>query len=165
MTDKERYRKLCAYEPSIPIYSRDWWLDCVCGENNWDVLLYQNGEDIEAIMTYYSPIKKIITMPAHTQSMGIWFNPESEIQKYSDNLYRKQLICNFFIENLPSHSFFLQQFPLSFTDWLPFFWHGFKQTTRYNYILPDIQDTKILYDRLGGDIKRNITKAQEKYGI
>ena len=165
MTDKEQYRELCEKEPTIPIYSRDWWLDCVCGENKWDVLLYRNKENIEAAMSFYSPLKNIITMPAHTQTMGIWFNPESESPEYSENLYRKQLICDFFIKHLPSHSFFLQNFHSSFTDWLPFFWSGFRQTTRYNYILPDIKDTNALYNCLGGDIKRNIAKAQKKYGI
>jgi len=165
MTDKELYRELCAKEPSIPIYSRDWWLDCVCGEDKWDVLLYWSKENIEAAMPFYSPVKKIITMPTHTQTIGIWFNPESENPRYSENLHRKQLICQFFIEHLPVHSFFLQHFHSSFTDWLPFYWKGFQQTTRYNYILPDIKDTDIVYERLGGDVKRNIAKAQKKYGI
>jgi len=168
MTGKERYRKLCANESSIPIYSRDWWLDCVCGENEWDVILYCSNPDSEAIdaaFPFYAPLKNIITMPAHTQTMGIWFNPVSENPKYSENLYRKQLICEFFIEHLPAHSFFLQQFHFSFTDWLPFYWNGFQQTTRYNYIFPDIKNTNLLYERLGGDVKRNIAKAQKKYGI
>ena len=104
-------------------------------------------------------------MPAHTQTMGIWFNPESENPKYSDNLYRKQLISKFFIGYLPAHSFFLQHFHSSFTDWLPFYWCGFQQTTRYNYILPDISDTGIVYNHLKDNIKRNIAKAQKKYGI
>ena len=59
MTDKEQYREFCANEPSVPIFSSDWWLDCVCGENKWDVLLYKNKDNIEAAMTFYSPGKKI----------------------------------------------------------------------------------------------------------
>jgi len=168
MTDKERYRELCAKELSIPIYSRDWWLDCVCGEDRWEVLLYcsdRDSEAVEAAMPFYSPLKNIITMPAHTQTMGIWFNPEFENPKYSENQYRKQLICKFFIEHLPACSFFLQNFHSSFTDWLPFYWKGFQQTTRYNYVLQDIKDTNALYNRLGDDIKRNIAKAKKKYGI
>ena len=103
-------------------------------------------------------------MPDYTQTLGIWFNPETENPKYSENLYRKQLICKFFIEHLPAHSSFLQNFHSSLTDWLPFYWNGFQQTTRYNYIL-DIKNTDVLYENLGGDIKRNIAKAQKKSGI
>jgi RNAse (barnase) inhibitor barstar len=165
MTDKEKYKILCSTELSIPIYSRDWWLDCVCGENNWDVLLYFNKEEIEAAMPYYMPCKKVIAMPSYAQTMGIWFNPVWEDAKYAKNLYRKQQICTHFIEHLPAHSCFLQNFHYSFTDWLPFYWKGFHQTTRYNYILPDIQNLDALWNHLGGDVKRNINKAQKKYKI
>ena len=165
MTDKERYKKLCAGEPSIPIYSRDWWLDCVCGEKKWDVLLYQNGEDIEAVMPYYTPCKWIISMPPYTQSMGIWFNPECEKENYSKNLSRKHIICNYFIQRLPKHTFFVQNFHYLFTDWLPFYWKGYSQTTRYSYILPDIRNIKEIEKNMSYDMKYDINKAQKKYQI
>ena len=165
MTDKELYRELCAKEPTIPLYSMDWWLDCVCGENKWDVLLYRNKERIESAMPFYSPLKNVITMPAYTQTMGIWFNPESENPKYSENLYRKQQICSYFIERLPAHSFFLQNFHSSFTDWLPFYWKGFKQTTRYNYVLTDVKDSKEIEKKRNNNIRQNIKKAHTKYKI
>ena len=43
MTKKEKYQELCKYEKSIPIFSKDWWMDAVCGEDNWDVLLVEGG--------------------------------------------------------------------------------------------------------------------------
>ncbi|MDR2835444.1 MAG: GNAT family N-acetyltransferase [Bacteroidales bacterium] len=165
MTDKEKYRIFCPKELTIPVYSRDWWLDCVCGENNWNVLLYYHGDEIEAAMPIYSPVKKVILMPEKTQTLGIWFNPKFENLNYSKNLYRKQTICNYFIDNLPLHNYFLQKFHYSFTDWLPFYWKGFKQTTRYNYILPDILNSEKLWNDLGENIKRNINKAKKKYNI
>jgi hypothetical protein len=165
MNGKDKYKILCNNEFSIPIYVRDWWLDTVCGENNWDVLLYEQKDRIEAAMPFYLPYKGIITMPDFTQTMGIWFNPEFESKKYSKNLYRKQLICKYFIENLPAHDYFFQNFHYSFTDWLPFYWKGYRQTTRYNYILPDIRNIDELWNNLSENIKRNTVKAQKKYHI
>jgi hypothetical protein len=81
MTDKEKYRILCANELSIPLYSRDWWLDTVCEEKHWDVLLYFKDNEVEAAMPFYTPLKGIITMPAYTQTMGIWFNSTLENPK------------------------------------------------------------------------------------
>ncbi|MDR2691287.1 MAG: GNAT family N-acetyltransferase, partial [Dysgonamonadaceae bacterium] len=78
MTEKEKYRMLCSNEQSIPVYSRGWWLDCVCGESGWDVLLCIKNGEIEAAMPYYVPCKGIISMPLYTQTMGIWFNPAFE---------------------------------------------------------------------------------------
>ena len=165
MTDKERYRELCNNEPSIPIYSRDWWLDCVCGENKWNVLLYEKNGKIEASMPYYMPYKGIITMPPYTQTMGIWFNPEFEKENYTKNLLWKQNICEQLISRLPEHTFFIQNFHYSFTDWLPFHWKGFRQTTRYSYILQDIRDIERIEKNRSYDIKQNIKKAQSKYQI
>jgi len=39
LTDKELYREFCQVEDNIPIFSKDWWMDAVCGEDNWDVIL------------------------------------------------------------------------------------------------------------------------------
>jgi lipid II:glycine glycyltransferase (peptidoglycan interpeptide bridge formation enzyme) len=97
--------------------------------------------------------------------MGIWFNPEFEVQKYSKNLHRKQMICNYFIEHLPAHNYFLQNFHYSFTDWLSFYWKGYSQTTRYNYVLPNNGNIDELWNNLSKDIKRNIAKARKKYHI
>jgi lipid II:glycine glycyltransferase (peptidoglycan interpeptide bridge formation enzyme) len=165
MTNKETYKILCESEPSIPIYSRDWWLDCVCGKDKWDVLLSLKDNEIEAAMLIYLPLKGVITMPPYTQVMGIWFNPAHESESYSKNLYRKQLLCDYFISHLPPHHYFLQNFHYSFTDWLPFYWKGYRQTTRYNYILPDIKNPDKWENQLSGDVKRNISKARDKYRI
>lgn len=166
MNDKERYRELCAKEPSIPIYSRDWWLDCVCGENKWDVLLFysdRNFDAIEASFPYYIPYRKGITMPAFTQTMGVWFNPNFEKENYSKNLLRRQIICEQLIQCLPKHTYFVQNFHYSFTDWLPFYRKNYHQTTRYTYILPDIRDVSEIERNRSYDIRQNIKKARIKY--
>ena len=166
MTNKEKYRELCAIEPSIPIFSRDWWLDCVCGEKKWGVLLCYSDRykgKIEAAFPFYTPYKKVITMPAFTQTMGIWFNPEFELDNYSRNLLRKQNICDKFILLLPNHNYFYQNFHHSFTDWLPFYWRGYNQTTRYTYILPDISNITEIEKKRSYGIRHNIKQAKLKY--
>ncbi|MDR0507862.1 MAG: GNAT family N-acetyltransferase [Dysgonamonadaceae bacterium] len=165
MTEKELYKILCKQELSIPIYSRDWWLDCVCGESGWDVLLYLKNGKIEASMPYHTPCKGIIFMPPYTQTMGVWFNPDFENCRYSHNLFRKQAICEDFIKRFPKYHYFLQTFHCSFTDWLPFYWNGFRQTTCYTYILPDISNTDELWNGLCENISRNIQKAKNKFQL
>ncbi|MDR0734007.1 MAG: GNAT family N-acetyltransferase [Dysgonamonadaceae bacterium] len=165
MTEKEKYKLLCNNEFSIPIYSRDWWLDCVCGASNWDVLLCIKNGEIEAAMPYYVPCRGVISMPPYAQTMGIWFNPTFEDKRYSRDLFRKQTICEGFIARLPSHGYFLQHFHHSFTDWLPFYWAGFRQTTRYTYVLPDIAKPDEIRNELSENIIRNIQKATNKYRL
>lgn len=104
-------------------------------------------------------------MPAFTQTLGVWFNPAVVEQRPANELYRKQTICEEFIKRLPSHNYFLQRFHYSFTDWLPFYWNGFRQTTRYTYILPDISDSAALWENLNKSIRKNVGKAKDKFGL
>ena len=53
MDNREKYRNFCNKESSMPLFSKAWWLDSVCGENNWDVSLVEKGGNIFASMPYY----------------------------------------------------------------------------------------------------------------
>nr|WP_233552246.1 hypothetical protein [Parabacteroides sp. AF48-14] len=80
---KDKYHQLCSTEKSIPIFSRDWWLDTVCGKDRWEVLLVEEKGKITAAMPLYIPQRNIISMPSCTQTMGPWFAPESGDTKYT----------------------------------------------------------------------------------
>lgn len=163
---KEKYRQLCQKEESIPIFSRDWWLDIVCGDNNWDILLafHKNGE-IKASMPIYIPRQGIISMPIYTQTMGPWISPEPEDMKYTHRLGYRQSILQLFVNELRKYTHFQQNFSYEITDWLPFYWESYEQTTRYTYILENIHNTQLLWESMSANIRRNIQKAEIKYHI
>ncbi|MDH6533904.1 hypothetical protein M2101_000556 [Parabacteroides sp. PM5-20] len=175
MTDKDKYRLLCNTEKSIPLFSRDWWLDIVCGEANWDVLWIEQKGQVQAVLPFYVPYKGLktgfrqqrkgfISMPPYTQTMGPWFAPIAKDTKYTTELGLRQALCKQFTERLQSYTFFLQNFHYDITDWLPFYWQGYKQTTRYTYIL-SLTDTEKVWDNMSQHTRRNINKAQEKLQI
>ena len=83
MTDKEKYRLLCETTNNIPIFSQAWWLDAVCGETNWDVILIEERNQIVAAMPFYRPLKHVISMPSYTQTMGPLLFQESTNCKYT----------------------------------------------------------------------------------
>jgi hypothetical protein len=163
LSNKEKYRSLCRDEESIPLFSRDWWLDTVCGER-WDVLLYEEKACIRAAFPFYMPIPNVITMPPMTQTMGVWFAPEAEDMKYTSVLSRRQAVCQYFIERINARAFY-QNFNYRITDWLPFYWNGFSQTTRYTYVLENISDRDSILNNMAPNIRRNISRAKEKYRI
>lgn len=168
MTSKEEYRELCQQESSIPLFSRDWWLDIVCGTDDWDVLLYKKNGRIEAAMPLYLPWHGVVSMPVYTQTMGPWIAPESEDTKYTHRLSRRQEILQSFVGQLKGYTHFFQNFSYPITDWLPFYWDGYKQTTRYTYILDNIKlltdNPDSVWENMSQSIRRNIRKAQ-KQGI
>lgn len=165
MTDKDKYRLLCGSEKSIPIFSRDWWLDTACGEAKWDVLLIEQKGRVLAALPLYIPCKGIVSIPPYTQTMGPWFAPGSDDTKYATALGRRQELCKSFIERLQAYPAFLQYFHYDITDWLPFYWAGYKQTTRYTYILKDLGDPNRIWNGMSPNIRRNIQKAKEKHHI
>ena len=42
MTNKEKYDIFCQ-KIYISVFSQPWWLDAVCGEENWDVYVVEKG--------------------------------------------------------------------------------------------------------------------------
>ncbi len=166
-SNKEKYRELCKAEKTIPIFSRDWWLDAVCGEGNWDVALVENNGNVIASFPYYKRNMfgfQFIGMPKITQTMGIWVKyPEN--QTYAKRLSFEHEIFNILIEKLPSHSYFEQNFHYKFTNWLPFYWKGFQQTTRYTYVIEDLSDLEKLFSNMKKQLRRDVRKSKNSISI
>ena len=165
MTNKQKYRDFCKKEKDIPIFSKDWWLDSVCGKDNWDVVLFEKGGEIWGSLPYYKTKKaifEIITMPKLTQTMGVYIKYPAK-QKYYKKLSWEKEVMNNLILNLPKVDYFSQNFDKRVTNWLPFYWAGFKQTTRYTYVIENIS-IKDLENNFETDIRRRRRKAY-KIGI
>lgn len=163
---KDKYRELCATEKSIPIFSRDWWLDSVAGEKNWDVALVEKGGCILATLPYV--IKKrygfiALTHPPLTQTLGPWLR-ESDA-KYAKKLKQQRDLMERLLEQLPRFDHYAHSWHYRQTNWLPFFWKGFEQTTLYTYILQDLSDEKALWHGLQENIRREIRKAGARFHL
>lgn len=162
---KDAYRKLCQTEESIPLFSRDWWLDIVCGEDNWDALLINSEKGIIAAMPFYTPKGNVVTMPFYTQTMGPWLQKAPSDTKPVSVLSQRQTWLKFFANHFKAYGSFLQHFHYDITDWLPFYWEGFLQTTRYTYVLENIGNPQLLWEQMATNIRRNIQKAEKRYNL
>jgi hypothetical protein len=165
-TNKQKYRQFCQSEPSIPIFSKDWWLDAVCGQDAWDVALVEKGSNILGTMPYYTKKRyslNLLTMPSLTQTLGPWLRPSQA--KYAKQIAEQKKIMTQLIEQLPAHDYFSQNFHYSITNWLPFYWQGFSQTTRYTYVLNELSDKDKPWDGLLPNIRTDIKKASNRYEL
>lgn len=167
MINKLKYRDLCKKEKSIPIFSKDWWLDAVCGEDNWNVVLVEKNGEIVASLPYYIQKKygfKIITNPKLTQNIRLWIKYPKN-QKYEKKLsYEKKVIMEL-IDKLPKFDIFNLYFHYSLTNWLPFYWKGFKQTTRYTYVIEDLKNIENSFLNFSKDKRENIKKSKKIISI
>lgn len=162
MSDKDLYRKLCKEELSIPIFSKDWWLDAVCGENNWSAVVIEKNGNVVAAMPYYMLRRKgmnRITMPPLTQTMGPWIKYPPH-QKYASRLSVEKELYLAIIEKLPPFDYFHQNFHYRVTNWLPFYWRGFEQTTRYTYVIEHLDDLGEVLSRFKDNMRNKINKAR-----
>lgn len=162
---KEKYLKFCNNEKRIPIFSMPWWLDAVCGENNWDVILIDKGNETIASFPFYLTTHSLfkfkqIGMPVLTQKLGPYIKYPRNQSNASKLSYEKEIFLKI-IQSLPEYDSLVVHFDYTYTNWLPFYWNGFQQTTRYTYIVNDLSNEEIVFNSFAGNKKTDIRKANK----
>lgn len=162
---KDVYRQLCENEPSIPLFSQAWWLDAVAGEE-WDVVLATKKDQILGALPFVGRKKLglfFLTQPKLTQNLGPWIRPVKK--SYTKQLAFEKDVLGELVEQLPSFDVYAQNWNCSLVNWLPFYWRGFEQTTRYTYRLDIQADKDQLWKGLQQNIRGDIRKAKDRVGI
>ncbi len=163
MNNKEKYYKFCI-ENNIEIFSQPWWLDITSGEDKWDVLLVEKGGSIQGALPYSFNRKKntiSISQASLTPRNGILLNYPKN-QKLTSKVSFERKVIKELIEELENLDLtnYNQNYNYNFNNWLPLYWNGFKQTTRYSYIIN--YDSK--WDEKDIDsATRNLIRKAEKF--
>lgn len=167
MKDKEIFKTWCNQHPEIPLFLQYGWLATVATPEQWDVAIVQSGNEVQAFMPYFKKRKlqfDIITVPPLTPYMGPWIHyPEG--QKEGTRLSFEKKMMEQLIKQLPKTDKFIQYFHPEITNWLPFYWNGFEQTTRYTYVIDNLSDSEKLFSNLQGNIRREIAKGQKSLTV
>lgn len=166
MNNKEKYEHFCE-KIYVPIYSKPWWMDAVCGKENWDIWLYEKGNNILAAMPYYLKKNgnyKYITKAPLTQNNGIIFNyPADGVMKnIAKQKFEEEVIvqaCKF-IKKLDL-DVYEQQYHYDYTYYLPFFWNNYTIVPRINYVLENTSNVEELWENLSSNYRKNIKKGQK----
>lgn len=160
---KEKYREFCQKEKNIPIFSKDWWLDSVCGKDDWGVVMIEKGGSVVASMPYYmirNKRFKFLAMPKLTQNLGPYIVYPKNQSYYKKLSFEKDIM--FEIENkLPKVDSFSQNFHYNVTNWLPFFWRGYSQTTFYTYTIDNLQSLDDVSSKVTSSYRNKIKKAEK----
>jgi hypothetical protein len=163
MDNRGKYRDLCKAEGLIPVFSQPWWLDAVCGEDGWDACLAERNGHVVGALPYYHFRRmffNVITLPPLTQNLQLWIRyPDST--KRDKRLSHEKSIVTELIEQFPPFDYFRMSFYHTLTNWLPFFWKGFKQTTSYTYVIEDLKDLDAVFRRFSHAKRKNIKRAEK----
>ena len=149
------------------LFSSRWWLDATAGEGNWGLCeVKENGKTV-ASMPWVMKNRfgiKTISHPSLTQTLGPWLADPPSGTKYAKRLAREKDLMEALIDQLPHYQVFRQNFAPEIANWLPFYWRGFQQTTRYTYRLSDLSDSQVIWSVFQESTRREIRKA-EKQGV
>jgi hypothetical protein len=165
---KERYRQLCNEKP-IPLFMQAWWMDAACQGKEWDVLLCEKDKEIIGVLPYLL-VKKwgfcLILQPQLTQYNGVWIDYPEQCELQQRYALEKEVMSDLILQlEKLKINYFEQNFHFSATNWQPFYWKGFKQTTRYTYQLDNIVNSENIYSSFHLFKQRHINKAQKKLQV
>jgi len=135
---------------------------CVPEGKQWDVLLCEENGKIVGAMPYYIAKKygfKIVVQLKGAQYTGVWLDYPKEIRLHERYSFEKRVINNLIdqLEGL-NISHYSQNFHYSFTNWLPFYWRGFQQTTRYTYRINNLNDLEKCFENFSYAKQKHIKK-------
>ena len=138
-------------------------MDAVCVNGDWDVVIAKDPDgNPEGILIYHYRKYRgfdLILMPALTFYNGIYFIYRNNIKLHSKTRFENR-VTETLLGLLPKHDLYYQQYSPQFTNWLPQYWAGYNQSTRYTYTLSLSEDNQSLWNNLKGNVRRNIKKAE-----
>lgn len=158
----EEWDRFVDDSPQGCIFCRSWWLKAVC-PNGFEILTLRKDNRIVAGMPLPSYRKlgyTIIGTPQLTQTLGVLFLSSTKTT-HQDRFSEEMEILEALVGAIPKFSYFSVRFHYNFTNWLPFYWAGYHQTTRYTYAINDLTDLDKVFSNFAYSKKKNIKKAEE----
>ncbi len=133
-SSKNEWNSFVDSSPQGSVFCYYEWLE-FSTKNDFQILVYKENGRITAGMPlpFYSTGK--IGLPPLTQKMGVLFEDFSNT-KYVTRLEKEKKIIYEFIDVLKREKkSYSMNFDWHFDNWLPFYWRGYEQTTRYTYVI------------------------------
>jgi hypothetical protein len=154
------------YPGGLPLFLQPWWLDLTCGPGNWHCCTVHRGSRLVGYLPYFLRAHaglKTIRMPPLTPYLGAWLDYSECSPKRVGRYDFETEVLSELIRQLPRVSWYHQVHPPQLQNWLPFHWQGYRQTTRYTYLLEE-KEEETAWHGLEDHVRNRIRKA-EKEGI
>lgn len=142
------------------VFAQPWWLEAVA-PRSWDVVTIEKDGTLIARLPYVTRLSRgrtYVIMPPLTPHLGPWLRPFPG--KNPSKSAAEKKIMSELIDRLPAFAGFTQHFHPSVSNWLPFYWRGFQQTTRYTYIIESLTDLEAVWEGMSANLRRNVRNAK-----
>ena len=168
LRDKQLYKSYITQHESIPVFNQPFWLDAVCGDKNWQVVLITDNNEIVAAMPYYIKKKyifEIITTPKHTQRFSPCIKYPQKIKTYSHKVDFENKVMTALLSAFPKEIYFQSTFHFDYQNALPFYWSGYKVNYRHTYVIDDISSPEEVFNGFSNNRKRVIRRAKKNITV
>lgn len=148
--------------PQCSPFSRSWWLEAVGGTVK--ILGYFKDGNLLGGIPLYSEKRfgvTLYTMPRLTQTLGPILAPASAKQVTAS--WQEMETLTALAKHLAKYPIFFQACHPSLQNWSPFYWNGFKQTSRATQIV-DLSAPDKIWDGMSKTARRHIRRA-ERMGV
>jgi hypothetical protein len=159
---KAAYRTYCEDDNTISVFMQPWFLDIVT-EDNWDIVLsFGKDGNIHGAWPYLLTKKKGLTfiqMPPYTQLLGpTVFFPDHVTTNYKRNSFYQKVIQDL-ESQLPSYDYLNINFKAEGESWFPLYPLGYKQSTRYTYVIYSGQSSEALSRNLKPQLRNTLNST------
>lgn len=144
--------------PQGSLFAHSWWLQAVGGDTRV-LACFKNGHIATGIPLHFQSYYglKICRMPKLTPLWGALLPPRQG--KKANVASEENRLLKTMAKALQKHNCFFQFFSPEFDNWLPFFWQGYNQTTRYTYRI-SVSDMDRVWQELSHNVRNQIRNAQ-----
>jgi hypothetical protein len=151
--------------PQGSIFCRSWWLNAVCNDQFSILALKERGEIVAGMPLPYRRRYgwKYFHMPPLTQTLGPLLPPPRS-PKYRSQISREVELLEQLVSHIPQYDSFSIRCHYALSNWLPFHWAGYHQTTRYTYVIENLEEPERVFERMSSSYRNKIRKAR-KSGI
>jgi len=157
VVNRDTYHTFCRdHAAQLPVFYQDWYLDAVCNDGTWGAAIVEDGDQVVGVWPWFRKKRfgfTYLAMPLFTKFMGPWIVPG--IADHRQQLRWIQELAG----QLPKVDCIKADCHYQFANWLPLYWQGFRQTTRYSYQLDLTRDLGELRKGLNRNMRRNIKNA------
>lgn len=163
---KQAYDRFCNGNNTVPLFYQPEYLDAVCGADQWQVLMCVDKEGtVYGIMPFHIRKKygmTVILQPKLTPYSGPYLYFPRNIEKDERiNAFSKKVI-NLLYDALPKHTIYRVNMHHQIRDWQPLMWKGYRQTTKYTYIIDTKPEISTLLGNLRSEARNQLKKAEQE---
>jgi len=155
------YDDLVTESPQGSLFASRWWLEAVA-PGRMTILREHRGEALVAawpIIREEGNWGRFGRAPL-TPRLGILLAPSRA--KYAEALSREHDVVESICRQVSSESRAYQAFHESFSNGLAMQWAGFRESSRYTYVLENLADEDLLWTNLRAPCRTAIRKAQAR---